>query len=420
MKQGSSFIFGSEAQKWLEALGDQVVVSATNFLTGVIIARAFGKDQFGLYILGYSIIIIILEIHNSFISSPYTINSAHLRAGALAHYTGSVLILVIGLSVLCSICLISAGAVASHGGGPRETAPILCALSVIMGSILLKEYGRRVCFAQLKIRIAFLLDVIVSVTQISGLFLLTLLGFLSITYVYWVMGVASGTAAMIWLIAWRKQLVLQLSGVARTLRETWSFGTWVLGGNLTFLLAQQLYPWYLSWFNGVEPTGDLAACLGILAIINPLISGIGNFLGPKTASASIEGANELWRVVFKTTLFLSAAIGLFCLAIIFLGEHIMILIYGKQYIGSSRILSILAISFFASNFTLAVGFGFWAIGRPDINCKINLIALGITLTLGLWLVKAFGILGVAYGFLFASAAVSAVRLITFIRLIQRV
>lgn len=414
--RGSSFLSKGETGKWLQVLSDQVVVSGTSFLTGAIIGRAFGKNQFGLYILGYSIITIIVEIQSSFISSPYTIKSPRLKEDALFCYTGSVLILLIGLSALSTIFLAAWSALISHGVGPREITAIWWPLSVIMGCILLKEFGRRVCFAHLNIRIVLFLDIIVSVVQISGLILLALLGFHSVAWVFWIMGIASGIAGVVWIIIWRKQLILKLPDAVATLKESWSFGSWVLAGNLAFLLAQQLYPWYLTLFKGVEATGVLAACLGILAFLNPLISGIGNFLGPKTAAAYIEGVGKLWSVVVKTTIFVSAAVGLFCLMLILFGEQIVVLVYGRQYAGISGILTLLAISMFASNSTLAVGFGFWAVGRPDINCKINLIALGITLTLGLVLVKYFGVLGVAYGFLCASVTVSGVRLATFTRL----
>lgn len=156
--RGTYFISKGETKKWLQVLGDQVVVSGTSFLTSVIIGRAFGKSQLGLYILGYSIIIIILEIQNSFISSHYTIKSPRLKEGALFCYTGSVLVLLIGLIALSTICLAAWAALIPRGFGPMEITTIRWPLSIIMGFILLREFGRRVCFAQLKIIIILFLD----------------------------------------------------------------------------------------------------------------------------------------------------------------------------------------------------------------------------------------------------------------------
>jgi len=55
------------------ALTDQAVASATNFLTGVIIGRACTKEQFGLYMLGFSIVLFVMSLQTSLISTPYMV-----------------------------------------------------------------------------------------------------------------------------------------------------------------------------------------------------------------------------------------------------------------------------------------------------------------------------------------------------------
>ncbi len=66
---------------------------------------------------------------------------------------------------------------------------------------------------------------------------------------------------------------------------------------------------------------------------------------------------------------------------------------------------------FASNCTLALGFGFWALDRPDMNLKINLASTAISAILGPWLVREHGLIGAAYALFMASTAVSVVRVL---------
>ena len=42
------------------SLVNQGVVSATNFLTGVLIGRFCTKEEFGLFVLGFSIVLLVL------------------------------------------------------------------------------------------------------------------------------------------------------------------------------------------------------------------------------------------------------------------------------------------------------------------------------------------------------------------------
>ena len=74
------------------SLADQAVASATNFLTGVIIARTCSKEQLGLYMLGFSLILLMTDFQTSLITTPYMVYSPRLKGRAHALYTGSTLI----------------------------------------------------------------------------------------------------------------------------------------------------------------------------------------------------------------------------------------------------------------------------------------------------------------------------------------
>ena len=193
----------------------------------------------------------------------------------------------------------------------------------------------------------------------------------SVRDVYLLIAVASATAALVWMISWRKRTAFTLKGPLHTLRDTWAFGMWVPAGNLAFVLSQQIYPWYLTWLKAPEAAGAFAACVGLLALINPFVSAVGNYLGPITAKATLRGQQELLRVIRQASILLVVVVGIFFFGIIVNGNRLLLFLYGSAYRVDAGIFVVLGASVLASTSTLAVSFGFWAIGRPDINLKIN-------------------------------------------------
>src|ERR1035437_910711 len=154
------------------SLADQAIVSATNFLTGVIIARACSKEELGLYSLGFSVVLMMADLQSSLIMTPYMVYAPRLKGRAHALYTGSTLIHQSAFCLLTMLALVCGAFAVMIGVGPRGLGPVLWALVPVIGLIMLREFARRVCFARLKLKTAFLFDTSIAAGQISGLLVL--------------------------------------------------------------------------------------------------------------------------------------------------------------------------------------------------------------------------------------------------------
>ncbi|MHC1623664.1 MAG: lipopolysaccharide biosynthesis protein [Candidatus Methanospirareceae archaeon] len=392
----------SSTRQGFIALTDQGVTSFTNFVTGIILARACGKEQLGLYVLGFSLVLLIMGIQDSLISSPFTVYSPRLTGVDFARYLGSTLIHQWALSALAMLGLSVAGLLLSSGFGPQQFAPVLWALVIAITFMLLREYARRVCFARLQMKAALILDSGVCVVQIGGLLLLSHLGVLSARQAYWVIAFACALAGIGWLIWIRKHYSVGLRRSRSDLTRNWSFGKWFIGGSLAYIGAVQSYPWLLAIFHGPGSTGILAACLAIVSLANPFMMGMSNFFSPKMAHAYTQGVAELHRVVVKAAILLAGCMGMFFLVILIFGDQFLILAYGGDYAGNRLTLAVLTLTVFIVALSTPFGYGLRAMDRPDVNFKSNSIQLGVTVTVGVWLVKAYGIPGVAFALLLGS------------------
>lgn len=403
------------------SLADQVVASATNFATGIIIARACSKEELGLYMLGFSVILFVTDLQTSLISTPYMVYAPRLKGRAHALYTGSILIHQLFLSVLIAFVLICGADAVTMGAGPRGLGPVLWALVAVIALIMLREFGRRVCFARLKFKTAFLFDTCIAAGQISGLFLLARFGLLSASRAFWVIGSACGIALVPWLCSEREFCHPRISESLADLKRNWLLGKWVFASGLVWAISMNLYPWFLAFFHGTASAGVWAVCLGVVSVSNPALLGIQNLLGPKIAHLyAAEGAKAMRRLVLKITAAVALPMSLLCLVLIFWGGRLIALLYGRQYAGNDFVVAILVLNLLVTAAAFPFSRALFAMERADLDFLVNFAALFIMVTLGVWLVRAFGPLGAAFGLLGANFVTSAVRAGVFMSIQTRI
>ena len=299
---GLSLSPGRSLHQGIISLADQAVASATNFATGIIIARACSKEELGLYMLGFSLIFLMTDFQTSLITTPYMVYAPRLKGQAHALYTGSTLIHQLAFCLFTVFGVVCGAFVVSKGIGPKGLGPVLWALSLVIALIMLREHARRVSFARLRLKTAFLFDTSIAVGQISGLLLLAHFGLLSASRAFWVIGSVCGIAVLGWLWTDRECYHPRMSESRADLKKNWVFGKWVFASGLVWALSMNLYPWFLAYFHGTASTGVWAACLGVVSVGNPALLGIQNFVGPKIAHVyAASGTKALRRFVLKIT-----------------------------------------------------------------------------------------------------------------------
>jgi O-antigen/teichoic acid export membrane protein len=399
------------------SLADQAVASITNFATGVIIARASSKEEFGLYMLGFTLILLVTDLQTSLIATPYMVYAPRLQGRAHAQYTGSTLIHQVVFSLLATLVVIGGACAARFGVGPRGLEPVLWALAGVGSLIMLREFVRRICFASLKLRTVFVFDAFIGIGQICGLLILAHFKLLSAARAYWVIGAICGLAVICWLWLNRRHYYLRIDDSVLDLKRNLIFGKWVFASGLLWTASTNLYPWLLAFFHGAAAAGVFAACLGVVSASNPVLLGIQNFLGPKIAHVyATRGKFGLRKFVLRISGSMAIPFSLLTLIMIFWGDRLVGLLYGSRYTGNSRVVAILACNLLLSAILFAYSRALFAIERADLDFALNFAAIFIMLTLGLWLVKLHGPLGAALGLMVAGGVTSILRVGAFLKL----
>jgi O-antigen/teichoic acid export membrane protein len=403
------------------SLADQAVVSATNFLTGVILARATSKEELGLYMLGFTLILLMLDLQTSLVATPYMVYSPRLKGKAHALYTGSTLIHQLTFCLIAMLGVACSAVAVTHGIGPRGLGPVLWALVLVITLIMLREHARRVSFARLRLKTAFLFDMFIAIGQISGLVILARFHLLSASRAYWVIGAVCGIGVAGWLWFDRGFYDPRMSESLADFKKNWMLGKWVFASGLVWAVSMNLYPWFLAAFHGTASAGVWGACLGVVSVGNPALLGIQNLVGPKIAHSYVAaGSKALRRLVLRITVAICLPVSVLCLALIVWGGRLVTLLYGRQYAGDNLVVAILALIILVAVPSFSFSRALFAIERADLDFQVSLAALLVMVTTGFWLVRAFGVLGAACGLLATNFIVAAVRAVAFLRLSSRV
>jgi len=405
--------FRRRARTGALAITDQGVVSASSLLTSVIVARACGQDAFGIFVLGMSVVLLVLELQGALVSTPYLVNAPALSGGEAQRYGGSALLHNLGLAVVVSAGLALATVVLTSG----DSRLSLVGWALVLGApfITLRDFLRRHCFARLRFGSALLMDLGVGVFQVGGLGALAAAAWLSPSLALATVATASGIGALIWLRANHGDFSPRFRDARADARRHWSVGRWVFASQVLWAAAAQFYPWLLAALRAAADVAVWGAAMGIAAVLNvPLLAGA-NVLSPSIARA--RTSRDPWAF-FRFVLWVSAGFAavVLCAALplLLFGGWLLGLVYGITYTDCGGVVTLIAAGmvFLAASF--GISRGLFCLDRADLDFRVNLAPFAVLLFLGPSLVRGWGALGAAFAQSTAHAVSAALRVIALV------
>jgi O-antigen/teichoic acid export membrane protein len=393
---------------------DQGVVSGARFLTSVIIGRGCGKEELGLYALGFSVLLLVVCAQESLVTTPYTVLGHRDEGRRRAARAASALVQQGLLALLCVVGGVLGWIVALVAGEQRMGWMVLAVALGICGT-LMREFARRVALAHLRVGVAALIDTVFAGLLIGGLLLAARRGALSTEMAWLIVGAACAAVAVIWWIGNRRAFRWSPGRVLSDAGESWRFGRWVLAGQLVLAASTAVLPWLAAANSGSAEAGALAACLQLVLLTNPLVLAAGNVLTPQAALAAGRGPAAVRAIVNHAAGWLTAAMGGFCLLVFIAGSQALALVYGGQFQGYGHALAILALAALVTAAALPADVGLQVLQRPGVNLRANVAGLLATLAVAATTAAALGVLGIAYGWLAGCVVASAWRMVGFAR-----
>jgi O-antigen/teichoic acid export membrane protein len=150
-----------------------------------------------------------------------------------------------------------------------------------------------------------------------------------------------------------------------------------------------------------EMMGTYVVALTFSRMLNTFHASVVMVLFPRAVSSSPEAVREMTsRAARMSTLFTAFAAA----AVTCFGPYLLVLAYGKEYVGAATVLRILVLEAVLSGATLVLSQAFMALERPGVITALQVTGLILTLPLMLVFVPRLGIVGAGLALLLSTTA----------------
>lgn len=384
------------------SLSDQICISGARFVTTILLTR-YDKVEQGYYAATFGFLLIATCILESMISAPFNLFFGRQKGEASQRYFGSVLLMVASLCVCSSLTFLAIWALwpifiptqpGALLGGLRGA---FLGLAIAAPCLVVREFGRRVELARLRVGYSFLIDGAAAALQL--LFICALIWFqrLTATSAYWAIGFSALIPAIVWMAFCYKTVSFGFDDFKRESIRHWLVARWPLFSQVVGLLHLQGTIWVVGMVFGAASVGVFANCNHVLLIINPLALGACSFVTPLAIRTYSDSGLEAVRRLITG---FAAGIGCIMLVItlvITLNANwiLMMLFKDSAYLGQSTLMLLLGMNLTLGVVHMICDQGVWAIERPQWLFHSTLITAGTTLLLAFPFTLHWGLYGAA-------------------------
>jgi O-antigen/teichoic acid export membrane protein len=419
--QGRTLELCSRGLPWVRkgslAMLDQGLISGSNFLVTVLLARWLAPEQYGAYALAFSIFLLLVRVHDSLVSEPMTVFGPSSYADHRREYLGAVLKIEAVLGLALAAVLGLSAAVAHYLAAPAGLASALAGLSISTPCVLLLWVARYAFYVEQSPGSAASGAALYTVLVVSGTFVVFRHGWLSPFTAFMVTALGALVSSIsMWI---RLRPVLK-RGSSPTPSNVWSlhwhYGRWVLGtsavkwvpGNVSYVLTGSLL--------GMADVGALRALLNLSLPLLQAANSLSNLFQPylarihgKQGRAAIMGPVNL-----VTLLYLVGGVAYWALFTAF-KVPILRFLYGGKFMEHASLVPWVTLGAVCMVGSYGGAIGLRAIQSPASVFLAYATAGVVSIGLGLVATWAFGLSGAIGGYVLSGMTVLSVTTYLFRR-----
>jgi len=281
-------------------LADQVVVSASAFLTNLLLARALGLTQYGRFTVVTMIQLLLLSVTMAFGAQIYQVvypalnntDRQKLTAGMLSQQ------LLLAFAILALIPVLYAIQSGLNNNWLQNNSALVVLAIIATALYLLQDFLRRIFMTQTKGKYAFTIDFTTNFLQIVALAVFWYLHKINPVTAWFIIGFSFLPSIILGMILLRP-VKLSIGAI----RFSWSLQKnrvgWLAGSSMLQWGAGYFFVVAAGWFLGAAALGALRLTQYLFGLLNLLFQAIENYVLPKAASFVGEQNAYWWQLLKK-------------------------------------------------------------------------------------------------------------------------
>jgi O-antigen/teichoic acid export membrane protein len=294
------------------AVVDQALISGSNFLIGILLARWLPPDQYGAYALAFSTFLLVSFSHQSLLLEPQSVFGSSAYLDSPREYLGALLWAhgAMGLAIFLLLG-ISAGVV-HELGRPGNLSGALAGVAIAAPCVLLFWLARGAFYVKHAPQHAVNGALLYSALVLGGLLALFRGGLLSPFTAFVLMGLGALATSTVMLLRLSPSLKLGRRGtlLSRVTQQHWAYGRWALASSVVTWIPWNIHYALLGHFSGMAGAGGFRALVNLMLPLSQTCNALSLLLTPYASRAHAEGgAMSLdglgWRI---TSLFVGGAV----------------------------------------------------------------------------------------------------------------
>jgi len=397
-------------RKWssrgMFAILDQGLISGSNFLVAILLARWLAPGQYGSYALAFEIFLFLAAVYGSLVLEPMSVFGPSVYSGNLISYVGGLLRIHCVISFLMMAALFVTAA-AMHALRPASLLPAaLVGIGVATPCLLLFWLARRVFYIVFRPQKAVLGACIYSALLLTGLAVLYRFRSLSPFSAFLLLAagaIVTGPLMLRWLKA---GLVQTTTGfpLMDIVRRHWRYGRWAVANSVVIWCSLAIYYPLLGSFFTLAEAGKLKALMNLASPIGQAFVAVSLLSLPLASRAHHKDGRVAGRIVWRLTSLYFGGTCLYWAVLLLLRGPIVHHLYGGRYMEVVNLLpwvalgSILRISGSAQTLVLK------AMHSPAKAFVAYSSACVVSILIGVPCTRWFGLRGALSAWVLASAA----------------
>lgn len=386
-------------------LADQALVSATNFLTIVVVARALAAEEFGYFVLAFTILQSCGMLQAALLARAHNVLGAVRSGRDYADYSTTAALSQVGLAIiLAALALVVAALLEARG---VAQAALVAALAPALLTWQLQELGRRMLYTERRLAAAFANDVVGYGGQAVALVLLALAGELTAVRALVTLSLSFGLATA--LVVWQLGPTLRGRPNRASARENWHFGKWLGAAEVGQWIATHFTIFVAAIVVGPVASAALKAGQTLLGPMSVLLTFVTSYL-PTDFARELRELGTVDRSARRALGRVLPVVVPYCLVIGLLAGPVLELVYGSEYRSYEEV--VVAFSLYYA----ALAFSTVAIATLTARSLTRRIFVGqtagavVSLAMTWLLLRELGAVGGVVGMLLGLAAAMAVFL----------